>query len=234
MVPDMACVAPSCKVPAGNDQGPPTLSTMLKRRHDFAVRLPMVSAGQRIGLLGGSFNPAHEGHRLISEIALRRLRLDQVWWIVSPGNPLKSHAELAPHAVRITQARAIAAHPRITVTGFEAERASAYTIDTLAFLQRRYPGVRFVWLMGADNLVQMPRWRRWREIFQRMPVAVVDRPGFHLRANAGRAARVFAGVRVPAERAGRLAAQRAPCWTLLTGPLSAQSSTALRARRGRR
>jgi nicotinate-nucleotide adenylyltransferase len=206
---------------------------MVKRQHDFAVRPPLASAGLRIGLLGGSFNPAHEGHRLISEIALRRLRLDRIWWLVSPGNPLKSHAELAPQAERMANAKALAAHPRIIVSGFEAARASAYTIDTLAFLQRRHPGVRFVWLMGADNLVQMPRWRRWREIFQRMPVAVVDRPGWHLKANAGQAARAFAGVRVPAERAGRMAARRAPCWTFLSGPLSAQSSTALRARRGR-
>jgi nicotinate-nucleotide adenylyltransferase len=204
---------------------------MAKRRHDFAVRLPLACAGQRIGLLGGSFNPAHEGHRLISEIAMRRLGLDRIWWIVSPGNPLKSHAELSPQAVRMAEAEAVAAHSRIIVTGFEADRASTFTIDTLAFLQRRYPGVRFVWLMGADNLVQMPRWRRWREIYQCMPVAVVDRPGWHLCANAGQAARAFARARVSAAHASQIMTRRPPCWTFLTGPLSAQSSTALRARR---
>ena len=204
---------------------------MSKAKHAFAVRLPLALAGQRIGLLGGSFNPAHDGHRLISVIAMRRLGLDAVWWIVSPGNPLKSHAELAPQSARMTAAGRVAATPRIIVTGFETALGSSFTVDTLVFLRQRCPGVRFVWLMGADNLADVHRWKHWRRIFALMPVAVVDRPGWHLRANASRAARTFARNRVPQENA-RLALGRAtPSWSLLTGPLSQHSSTALRALR---
>jgi nicotinate-nucleotide adenylyltransferase len=204
---------------------------MDKAAHAFAVRLPLALAGQRIGLLGGSFNPAHDGHRLISEIALRRLGLDAVWWIVSPGNPLKSHAELAPHVVRMRQARIIAGSARIVITDFETMLGSPFTVDTLAFLTRRCPGVQFVWLMGADNLAGVHRWKDWRRIFALMPVAVVDRPRWHLKANASPAARAFARVRVPQEQARLRLGHVLPSWTLLTGPLSSQSSTALRALR---
>lgn len=201
-------------------------------RHRFAVRTPPAAPGARIGLLGGSFNPAHEGHLLISRIALRRLRLDQVWWIVSPANPLKSHADLASVEDRLGQARGMAGS-RIIVTGFETSLASPYTVDTLHFLQTRYPRTRFVWLMGADNLVQMPRWRRWRSIFETMPVAIVDRPGWHLAAHASRASRAFARARVPTATAASVVTRATPAWVFLTGPLSVQSSSAIRAARRR-
>jgi nicotinate-nucleotide adenylyltransferase len=197
---------------------------MVNRRNAFSVRLPLALPGQRIGLLGGSFNPAHQGHRLISEIARKSLRLDAVWWIVSPGNPLKSHAELAPLATRTAEAQRVSGSPHIRVTDFEAALTSRYTVDTLAFLKQRLPHVRFVWLMGADNLATLHRWRRWRQIFALMPVAVVDRPGWHLKAVASHAARTQVSYRVAPQRTHR------PMWVLLTGQLSSQSSTALRAR----
>jgi nicotinate-nucleotide adenylyltransferase len=196
--------------------------------HTFSAHPPSAAPGQTIGLLGGSFNPAHDAHRLISSIARRQLGLDRVWWLVTPGNPLKARAELAPLAQRLEQARELANTPWIDVTAFESGLGSPFTVDTLIFLQARRPGVRFVWLMGADNLAQFHRWQRWREIFARMPVAVVDRPGWHFAALASKAAQTFADARLPASDARRLAQMSAPAWTLLTGPLSPLSSTALR------
>jgi nicotinate-nucleotide adenylyltransferase len=191
------------------------------------VRLPPVAEGRRIGLLGGSFNPAHAGHRQISDIARRRLRLDAVWWIVSPGNPLKAHGDLAPLAERLVVAQRVAG-PHIDVTTFEAELGSPYTAETLRFLRARAPRVRFVWLMGADNLAQLHRWRAWRRIATLMPMAVIDRPGWHLRALSSPAARALARHRTDPRDATGLATQLAPAWTYLTGPLSSRSSTALR------
>ena len=148
--------------------------------------------GQAIGLLGGSFNPPHVAHRLISEIALKRLGLDKVWWMVSPGNPLKKRTDTAPLAERLKLCRAIAKNPHIVVTDFEADLPTPYTASTLAFLKARSPLVRFVWIMGADNLATFDRWQRWREIFTMVPVVVVDRPGWRLKALASKAARAFA------------------------------------------
>jgi nicotinate-nucleotide adenylyltransferase len=133
----------------------------------------------RIGLLGGSFTPPHEAHRAISLTALKRLGLDRVWWLVSPGNPLKDPSMLPDLEARVEAARRIARHPRIDVSGFTG--GSAYTIDLLAALKRRFPGVQFVWLMGADNLAEFHHWREWEEIFALVPIAVFDRPGYRLR-----------------------------------------------------
>jgi nicotinate-nucleotide adenylyltransferase len=196
------------------------------------ARPPHVEAGMRIGLLGGSFNPPHAAHRLISEIALRRLGLDRVWWLVTPGNPLKSHTELLPLSHRVAMARALANDRRSIVTDFEKDLGSPFTAATLGYLKLRYRGVRFVWLMGADCLAEFDQWRHWREIFGQMPIAVVDRPGWHLKALAGPAARAFAKFRIPADRAGMLASLQPPAWTLLTGPLSPLSSTAIRRQLG--
>src|SRR5262245_42469128 len=143
----------------------------------MAVRTPLALPGMRIGLMGGSFNPAHEGHRHISLAAIERLCIDRLWWIVTPGNPLQAKGELAEFPQRIAKARVVAAHPRIEVTGFEAELGGAFTANTLAFLCRRFPDVSFVWVMGGDNLVQIHRWHHWRDIFALMPIAVMDRPG---------------------------------------------------------
>ena len=193
------------------------------------VRLPHAEAGQRIGLLGGSFNPPHAGHLLISQIALRRLGLDCIWWIVSPGNPLKSRHELAPLDERLAQCRSVARDSRIVVTAFERDFSSHYTVATLAFLRRRHPSVNFVWVMGADCLAEFHRWWQWREIFALLPVAVVDRPGHRLKALSGLAARALAHQRWSETRALKLAGAAPPAWMMLTGPLSPLSSTAVRA-----
>ena len=190
--------------------------------------LPPSAPGQSIGLLGGSFNPPHSAHRQISEIVLKRLGLDQVWWLVTPGNPMKARADLAPLAERLVLCRAMAKNPRIEVTAFERELPAPYTAATLAFLKRRSPLVRFVWIMGADNLALFHRWRRWREILTMVPVVVVDRPGWRLKAFASKAAKAFASSRVPETRARGLATMPPPAWTFLTGPLSHVSSTDLR------
>ena len=190
--------------------------------------IPPWSPGMRIGLFGGSFNPPHDGHRLASETALRRLGLDRVWWLVTPGNPLKPTGGLAPLAARIGAARAVAHHPRIAVTGVEALIGTRYTVDTVAFLKRRCPGVHFVWIMGADNLRQLPRWRRWRELVDLVPIAVVDRPGSTWRALGGPAATVLSRRRVPEHGAKGLPSAPAPAFVYLHGPLSQASSTALR------
>lgn len=194
-------------------------------RDDNATRLPMAAPGMRIGLLGGSFDPPHAAHREVSETALKRLGLDQVWWMVTPGNPLKPSAK-ADLATRVEAARNMARHPRIEVTGFSA--GSAYTIDLLTALKRRFPGVNFVWLMGADNLATFHRWRDWQKIFALMPIAVLDRPGFRLKARAGKAAQRFAPYMVDDSDAGGLAVLLPPAWSILSHRLSPLSSTALR------
>ncbi len=195
------------------------------------LRPPPAFAGMRIGLLGGSFNPPHAGHRLISLAALKRLRLDQIWWIVTPGNPLKKHSALAPLAKRIRLSRGLSRHPRIKVTAFEASAGAAYTAHALRFLRRRFPGVRFVWLMGADNLASFHRWKEWQAIFRLMPIAVEDRPGWRHRALSSPAAGRFGGFRVPETDAAALSRFAPPAWCYLSGPLSKLSSTALRAQR---
>ncbi|MEK9671119.1 MAG: nicotinate-nucleotide adenylyltransferase [Rhodospirillaceae bacterium] len=186
--------------------------------------------GRRIGLLGGSFNPAHKGHRQISLEALKRLNLDAVWWLVSPQNPLKSTDGMAPFGQRIENAKSLARHPRIVVTGIESELGTTYTAETLAKLTKRFRDQRFIWLMGADNMVQISRWNRWINIFETVPVAVFNRPSYSLKALSSRAARRFVGGRIKETQAGRLADMRPPAWVFLHTPLNAISATALRAR----
>jgi nicotinate-nucleotide adenylyltransferase len=192
------------------------------------ARLPPFAKGQTIGLLGGTFNPPHEGHRLASMQALRRLRLDRLWWLVTPGNPLKSTAGLAEVDARVAAAREVAHDPRIAVTGFEAEIGSRSTYQTLLWLRRRAPGVHFVWIMGADNLGQFHRWRRWRGIADLAPIAVVDRPGSTLRALSGPAGAALSRWRRPEAFAARFARLPPPAFLFLHGRRSGQSSTALR------
>lgn len=182
----------------------------------------------RIGLLGGSFNPPHEAHRAISLAAMKRLGLDRVWWLVTAGNPLKDVSSLPPVANRVRAARRIASHPRIVVTGFDGGTGSPYTADLLAALKQRFRDVHFVWLMGADNLAGFDRWKDWPEIFAVMPVAVLDRPGYRLKARASKAAHRFAAAYVDEADAGALPLLRPPAWTILTHRLSGLSSTALR------
>ena len=192
------------------------------------LKVPVAAPNMRIGLLGGSFNPAHAAHRQISLVALKRLRLDQVWWLVSPSNPLKAKTKTPDIETRIALAREVARHPKIVVTGFEAGRNSAYTVDTIRFLKRRYPSANFVWLMGADNLLSFHRWRSWETLFRLLPIAVLDRPGYRLKARASRAAQYFASAAVDETDAPGLPGMEPPAWALLTLPLSSLSSTRLR------
>lgn len=192
------------------------------------ARLPPHRPGLRIGLYGGSFNPPHAGHRHVSLLALRRLRLDRLWWIVTPGNPLKETRGLPSLSERMALARRVAAHPRIAVTGFEAEIGARYTLDTLSYLKSRHPDVRWVWVMGADNLGNFHRWRGWRQIARLMPIAVVDRPGATFPALGSPAAKAFAQGRVEEREAASLAGREPPAWVFLHGPRSFLSSTRLR------
>lgn len=192
------------------------------------LRLPRAGLGQRIALFGGSFNPPHRGHRHVALSALTRLEVDAVWWIVTPGNPLKSGSELAPLARRIALCEALADHPRMVVTAFEAGTGIRYSADAVRYVRRRYPTVRFVWLMGADNLATFHRWQQWRDILRQVPVAVVDRPGASRRAIASPAARAFARVRIREAQAGALADMQPPAWVFLHAPLDPTSSTYLR------
>jgi nicotinate-nucleotide adenylyltransferase len=181
-------------------------------------------------LLGGSFNPAHGGHLHISELALKLLDLDQIWWLVSPQNPLKPVDGMAPFPVRLEGARGIAeTDPRILVTDLESRLASSrYTADSLKALRRRFPRLRFVWLMGGDNLVQIPKWQRWPEIFRTVPIAVFDRPSYSLKALSGPAAKRFARYRVPASDERRLAEMEPPAWVFFHTRLDDRSATRIR------
>ena len=186
----------------------------------------------RIGLLGGSFNPAHAGHLQVARLARTRLRLDQVWLLVSPGNPLKPTGGMAPLAARLSGARAIADGRRIVATDIERVVRTRFTIDTIRGLQRRFPNARFVWLMGADGLAELPRWRRWLEIAHALPIVVLPRPSYNHRALAGRAAHKLGAARRPAREAATLARQAAPAWIFLPAPQTDISATALRAHAG--
>jgi nicotinate-nucleotide adenylyltransferase len=185
----------------------------------------------RIGLFGGTFDPPHAAHLGASLLAMKRLKLDRVWWLVTPGNPLKDTRGLAPLAQRMAAARALTNHPRINVTDFESVINTRYTYDTLFFLKRRCPGVRFVWVMGADNLRSFYRWQNWRGIAQLMPIAVVDRMGSSLYATAGRAGQALARFRIPERVAASLPDREPPAWIYLHGLKSPLSSTVLRAQR---
>lgn len=187
---------------------------------------PMAGTGQTVGLLGGSFDPAHGGHVHITRQALARFGLDWVWWLVSPGNPLKPNPP-APLALRCARARALMRHPRVRITGIEAELGTRYTAETVAGLRRCYPGVRFVWLMGADNLAQFHRWDRWDEIIAQVPVGVLARPGQRLAALRAPAAQRFAGAR---REAAGLGWAEAPAWAFVNVPLVDLSSSEIRAR----
>lgn len=194
------------------------------------VKTPLAFPGQRIGIMGGTFNPPHAGHALVADAAVKRLHLDQLWWVVTPGNPLKSNGGLPPLEQRIQAARQFARGPRMKVTGFEEALGTPYTAATIAFLKRRYPGVRFVWVMGADNLATFDRWQHWQTIASALPIAVVDRPGFRLSSLSRRAGSTLASARIPEAEAVRLAGLKPPAWTFLTTRLSPLSSTALRSK----
>ena len=199
------------------------------------MTLPGTDTDMRIGLLGGSFNPAHSGHRNLSLVALKHLKLDVIWWLVSPQNPLKGADDTAPIEERMHVAQLVADHPRIIVTNIESAIGTQYTADTLKALTFLYPRSRFVWLMGADNLEQIPKWDRWNKIFETMPVAIINRPPPtnngtkpNFRAALGKAAQRYHHARVASEDASGLPLKTAPAWTYIRSPLNPMSSTALR------
>lgn len=191
---------------------------------------------RRVGLLGGSFNPAHAGHLHISAQALERLRLDEIWWLVSPHNPLKPAAGMAPFADRVAMARRLAHDPRIRVSDAEQRLGTRFTVDSVRALKAHHPDYAFVWIMGADNLVQIPHWKSWRTLFRTVAIAVFARPTYAFRALSSRAARRFRTARTPQVLAGTLADRPPPAWVFVRGPMSPVSATRIRAghRRARR
>ncbi|MGV6812186.1 MAG: nicotinate-nucleotide adenylyltransferase [Brevirhabdus sp.] len=200
----------------------------MRAHRNFARHgLPYAQSGQVVGLLGGSFDPPHAGHVHITKEALKRFGLDRVWWLVTPGNPLKENGP-APLERRVDAARRLMRHPRVDVTGIEAVLGTTYTAETLSALMSLYPGVRFIWLMGADNLAGFHRWKNWREIMENVPIGVLARPETRIQARTSPAATAFkqAQLRIPAARV--LAKHRAPAWCLVNVPMVDLSSTRLR------
>lgn len=191
----------------------------------------MARPGQVIGLLGGSFDPAHGGHVHITREALKRFGLDHVWWLVSPGNPLKARAP-APLEKRVQRAEAVMQHPRVRITALEAQLGTRYTAETLAAMQERYHGVRFVWLMGADNLAQLHQWQDWHWIMENVPVGILARPGDRLTARRSRAATLYAPYRIPGRMGQQLRSAQAPAWSFVNVPMVDESSSAIRAAGG--
>ena len=210
---------------------PPARSAAVRFGDRARIVLPPHAPGMRIGLFGGTFDPAHAAHRAACLLALRRLGLDRVWWLVTPGNPLKDTHDIAPLGERVAAARALAHDSRIDVSDLEAELGTTYTYDTISYLVRRCPGVHFVWIMGADNLRSFHRWQRWRDIAALVPIAVIDRLGPSLYATASTAGQALARFRLPESAAKTLAERKPPAWIYLHGLKSPLSSTALRAAR---
>ena len=181
-----------------------------------------------VGLFGGSFNPPHEGHRLVAETALKCLGLDQLWWMVTPGNPLKNASELLPLVDRIELCEAVAPGPRVKVTAFEAAYKVRFSADTVALIKARHRDVNFIWVMGADNLKNFHHWQRWRQIAEMLPIAIIDRPGSTLAYVSSKMALTYDHARVDEDDAVSLAKLKAPAWTLIHGPRSSLSSSAIR------
>lgn len=194
-------------------------------RHD----IPYARAGQVIGLLGGSFDPAHSGHVHITLEALKRFGLDRVWWLVTPGNPLKDNGP-APIETRLRHAQDVMRHPKVCVTDIETHTGTRFTAETLQALNKLYPGVRFVWLMGADNLANFHRWGQWEWIMENVPVGVIARPGDRVAARTSPAAKRFEHARIPGRMAQILPHSRVPAWSLINVPMTNISSSQIRAR----
>jgi nicotinate-nucleotide adenylyltransferase len=219
---------------AMNREFPPPRVADVPTTHKPRLILPPNAPGMRIGLFGGTFDPPHAAHRAASLLAMKRIGLDRVWWLVTPGNPLKDTRGLAPLSARTLAAQKLAHHPRIDVTDFEAQLGTRYTYQTIRYLVRACPGVHFVWIMGADNLRAFHRWQRWRGIADLVPMAVVDRLGPSLYATASAAGQALASMRIPERAAKSLPERRPPVWIYLHGLKSPLSSTALRAARALR
>lgn len=197
------------------------------------LKVPPFGPGQRIGLFGGSFNPAHRGHLMVALYALKRLKLDWVWWLVSPQNPLKDPNVTGEYGARLAYTRRIARHPRFVVTDLEQQIKTRYTAETLRALKGAFKRGRFVWIMGADSLANLHHWHHWTDIAESLPMAVLARPGFSIRALQSPAATRHAARQVPDHFASVLPGRRPPAFTFITMPLRKESSTAIRNRRGR-
>ena len=191
-------------------------------------RLSKFSLKKRIGLLGGSFNPPHQGHIHISKLAIKYLKLDLVWWLISPQNPLKSVSGMAPFCERIRKARRISNPLPIVVTDIERNFCTNYTVDTIKIVQNDFKGVRFVWLMGADNLIQINQWKHWEEIFRSIPIAVLDRPPYANKAEASIASRQFSRNRIAPYLSNKLINRKPPVWVYLKIPINRISGTLIR------
>jgi nicotinate-nucleotide adenylyltransferase len=196
------------------------------------LRMPHAERGMIVGLFGGSFNPPHQGHALVAEIAIKRLALDQLWWMVTPGNPLKSRRELLPLAERIALSERLARHPAIKVTAFERNFGTNFTANTLARVKASNPHVHFIWIMGADSLKTFHHWQRWQDIARTFPIAVIDRPGSTLSFLSSKMTKTFGFARIDEDDSRALWRKPAPAWTFIHGPRSRLSSTAIRAERG--
>lgn len=231
--------------PHGDGLPPDSRTVLFARVRPNALRMPASEAPAlpragadrrrlRVGLMGGSFNPAHDGHRHVALTAMKRLGLDEVWWLVSPQNPLKPRDGMAPFSNRLASARAVARHPRIRVKDIELHLGTHYTADTLVALRRRCPRMSFVWIMGADNLASFHLWERWSLICHTAVIAVFDRPTYSLRALASRTAKRFARVRLPEKASRKLADRRPPAWVFLHTRHHAASATQIRAERRKR
>lgn len=197
----------------------------------MSVSFPLARAGMTIGLLGGSFDPPHKGHVHLTREALKRFGLDRIWWLVSPGNPLKARGP-APLARRMAACRALMHHPRVDVTDIEQHLGTRITADTIAALRARYPGVRFVWLMGADNLAGFHRWYDWHSIMNTVPIGVLARPGDRISARMSPAARLYRQQRLDGQASHLLAHSTAPAWCFVNMPMLDLSSSAIRQRGG--
>lgn len=195
--------------------------------------IPPHGRGQRIGLYGGSFNPPHAGHRNIAVAALNRLQLDAIWWLVTPGNPLKDNGALVPLGERMQDAARLASHPRMYVTGLEARLNIRYTADLADRLRLRVPDVRFVWIMGSDNLANFHRWERWRDIADNLPMLIINRPGSLTAQLGSPAATALSAYRIGMAAVSGLAARHPPAWSYLVCPRTDVSSTVIRERGGK-
>ena len=193
-----------------------------------ATQLPHCEDGMTIGLFGGSFNPPHNGHVHVCETALKRGHFDRVWWLVTPGNPLKDTSELESLASRLRKCHELVNHPKMQITAFEAKHNLRYTEETLALLKRLRPRVNFVWLMGADNLKNFHQWQNWRQIAKMMPIMIIDRPGFTLSYLSAQAAIALSRYRIDETDAELLSLMRPPAWCFIHAPRSSLSSTAIR------
>jgi nicotinate-nucleotide adenylyltransferase len=195
------------------------------------IKLPPFGRGQRIGLFGGSFNPAHKGHAMVALYALKRLQLDWVWWLVSPQNPLKDARDTGDYSQRLAYTRKLARHPRFVVTDIERQMKSRYTADTLEQLIRHGKSAHFVWIMGADSLKDLHHWHHWLDIIDDMALAVLARPGYSIRALGSKAAVRLARSRASGDRPASILKKSPPAWVFVTMPLRPESSTAILKRR---